>query len=155
MVALNRYAADRAYVVGERYDLAIRDERSQPSHRHYFACLSTAYDNLPEHLATRWATADHFRKFLLIRAGHYNELSVVCDSYQDAKRTALMAKKLDDYAIATTEGRVVTVFRAKSTSYRELSGDEFQRVKQKTLEIAAEMIGISVDELAKNAGTAA
>lgn len=155
MVPLNRYAADRMYVVGERYKLAVHEERSGASHRHWHACIDEAFNNLPDHMAKRFATVEHYRKYLLIRAGHYTELADVCDSYEDATRTVMMARKLDDYAIAHTEGKVVTIYRAKSTSYKELSGPEAQKVKQRTLELAAADIGVTVEELARNAGTSA
>lgn len=155
MVPLNRYSADRMYVVGERYKLAVHEERSSVSHRHLFAALDEAWSNLPHHLAIRFPTSDGYRKYILIKAGHCTEIVHICDSFEDARKMKILAEELDEYVLAITEGKILSVFRAKSLSYKNLSGEEFQRVKSKCLELAAADIGVTVEELARSAGQSA
>src|ERR1700679_2297785 len=70
---------------GEVVSMAPVDERSSPSHRHYFACIRQAWVNLPEPHAARFASEEHLRKYALIKAGYRNERSIVCASPAEAR----------------------------------------------------------------------
>lgn len=155
MIPLQPRLADKYYVVGETYRLEPREDRSQISHNHYFASIQEAWQNLPEHEAERFATADHLRKWALIKAGYRDERSVVCASHAEAQRVAAFIKPLDDFAVVTASECVVTVFTAKSQSKRAMGAKPFQDSKQKVLDIVSGMVGVSADTLAENAGRAA
>lgn len=155
MVPLQPKRADRFFVIGENYRLGIIEERSSNSHSHYFAAVNEAWKNLPEEEAERFPTADHLRKYALIRAGYYDERSVTCASEAEAQRVAAFIQPMDDFAIVDWNGAVVRVFTAKSQSYRAMDKKDFADSKQKVLEIVAQMIGTKVEELSANTNRAA
>lgn len=141
--------ADRYYVAGESYTLVPHEDRSSKSHRHYFASVAEAWANLREQDAARFRTADHMRKWALIRAGYRDERSIVAPSKADAKRIAAFIRPMDEFAVITVIDAVVTVYTAKSQSMRAMGKKEFAESKQAVLDILAAMIGVSVDELGK------
>lgn len=153
MVPLPRFrkAADEAFVVHERYRMTIEEERSMRSHRHYFAMLHDAWMNLPEDQAERFPTSEHLRKWCLIRAGYSDERSIVCASKAEAQRVAAFIRPIDSYAIVTVSEAVVRVFTAQSQSVKAMGHKVFQQSKDKVLEIAAGLIGVSPDTLAREA----
>ena len=155
MIPLNARLADRYYVVGETYRLEPREDRSQRSHNFYFASIHEAWANLPEHDAERFATADHLRKWALIKAGYRDERSIVCASKAEALRIAAFVRPLDDFAVVTAVNNVVTIYTAKSQSMRSQGKAEFQKSKDRVLDIVSAMIGVGADDLKKNVGKAA
>ena len=147
--------AARQYEVGETYTLEQREDRSINSHRAYFAQINEAHATLPEHLSERWPTPDHLHRWLLIRAGFYDERSIVVASKAEAVRVAAFVRPLDSYAIVIAKEAVVSVFTAKSQSYKAMGRAEFQRSKDATLDELAALIGVERETLAKEAGRAA
>lgn len=147
--------ADKHYVVGERYALVPHEDRSQASHRAYFAAVHDAWSNLPEDAAERFPTSEHLRKFALIKAGFRDERSVACSSKAEALRLAPFVRGMDDFAVVTVSGSLVTVYTAKSQSYRAMEREEFQRSKDEVLRVLAEMVGVTPRALERNAGRAA
>ena len=147
--------ADRYYVVGETYRLEPHEERSTSSHNHYFASIAEAHGNLREDLADRFPTPDHLRRFALIKAGYRDERTIVAASKAEAQRLAAFIKPMDGYAIVTVKDAVVTVFQARSQSYRAMGRDEFGKSKEAVLSIIAEMIRVSPETLLSNTGRAA
>ena len=142
-------AADRAFVIGETYALAVHEDRSSATHRHYFALINEAWQSLPEHMADRFPTADHLRKWCLIRAGYRDERSIVCASKAEAQRVKAFVGPIDDFAVVVASEAVVTVYTAKSQSMRAMGKAEFQASKQAALDIIAGMIDVSPATLAK------
>lgn len=155
MTPKNPSLADRYYTVGESYRLEVREERSAASHSHFFASVQEAWQNLPEGLATSWPSADHLRKFALIKAGYRDERSIVCASRAEAIRVGAFVKPMDEYAVVTVSESVVTVYTAKSQSMRAMGRERFQESKQAVLDVLAEMVGVRPEELRANAGQAA
>lgn len=155
MIPLQPRLADRYYVVGETYRLEPREDRSKASHDHYFASIQEAHHNLPEHMAEQHPTAEHLRKFALIKAGYCDTRSVVCASKAEAQRVASFIRPLDDFAVVVASECVVTVFTAKSQSMRAMGKATFQQSKDKVLDIVSAMIGVGADDLKKNVGKAA
>lgn len=147
--------ANKHFVVGQRYPLEVREERSSQSHAHYFACINDAWQNLPESLAERFPTPDHLRKWALIRCGYADERSVVCGSKAEAQRVAAFIKPMDEFAVVMAKDAVVTVWTAKSQSMKAQGKKAFQESKDKVLDFVASLIGTTRDELAKNASEAA
>jgi hypothetical protein len=147
--------ADRFYVVGEDYRLVVLEERSAASHSHYFAALNEAWKNLPEDMAEEYPTVDHLRKRTLIRCGYRDERSIVCASKAEAQRVAAFVKPFDDYAIVVAVESVVRVYTAQSQSMRAMGKARFQESKDQVLGMVAEMVGVKVDQLKREAGRAA
>jgi len=144
-----RKRCDMDLVIGEVYRLTIQEERSDVSHRHYFAAVHEAWINLPEDQAERWPSSEHLRKWCLIRAGYSDQRQIVCASKAEAQRVRAFIAPMDDYAIVTAQEAVVTVFTAKSQSTKAMGRKEFQESKQRVLDMLAEMIGVRPAELEK------
>lgn len=157
MRPLERHRARAAKQFEENmvYRLAVHEERSSNSHSHYFASVTEAWKNLPEQIAAEFATADHLRKYALIKTGFYNERKIALGSEAEAQRVAAFVQPMDEYALVIPEGNVVTIYTAKSQSYRAMAKDEFQHSKSLVLEYLASLVGVSADELKREAGKAA
>lgn len=138
--------ADELFTVGERYALVEHAERSEASHRHYFAVLRECWQNLPEHLAPRFPTPETLRKHALIREGYRTETTIVCASHEEARRVAAL-RLHDDYAVVTVDGPVVTILRAQSQSQRAMGHKTFQESKDKVLAFCADLIGARVADV--------
>jgi len=143
--------ADQQWVVGERYAVEIRHERSIASHGHFFAALNEAWANLPEQIAERFPTAESLRKYALIRAGFRDERSFVCSSKAEARRFAAFVQPMDDFAVVTVSEAVVSVYTAKSQSMRAMGKKQFEDSKARVLDYVSSLIGTSTDELKEQA----
>lgn len=143
--------ADQQFCVGETYALAIVEDRSSASHRHYFAAVNEAWANLPDDLAERWPSPEHLRKAALIRAGYRDERSFACSSRAEAIRMAAFLKPIDDFAMVALSGTTVLVLTAKSQSVRAMGKAVFQESKDAVLNALADMIGVTPEALARAA----
>jgi hypothetical protein len=140
--------ANKEFVVGEVYTLEQAEAgRSMRSHRHYFSAVYDAWLNLSEHETERFPTADHLRKYALIRAGYRDERSIVCGSKAEAVRVGAFVRPMDDHAVVAVSEAVVRVYTAKSQSPRAMGRKVFQESKEATLAILAEMIEVSREQL--------
>lgn len=146
---------DRQYVVGERYTLIPHEERSDASHRQYFAEVNEVWKNLPDELAQRFPTPEHLRKWCLIRCGYADSRSVVCASDTEAERIAAFLRPMDAYAVIVPNGPVVTVYTAQSQAKAAMNKQKFQQSKHDVLEFLAELIRINRETLAQEAAKAA
>lgn len=155
MVPRHPRLADKHFIVGEVYRLEAHKERSVREHNFYFASIASAWQNLPEDQAERWPTAEHLRKWCLIKAGFCDERSIVCASAAEAQRIGAFVKPMDTYALVTVSGACVRVYTAQSQSRKAMGAKDFQASKQAVLEIASSLIGTSTGALASNAGKAA
>lgn len=147
--------ADKHYVVGLSYRLVPHEERSMRSHRFYFASVNEAWKNLPEDMADRFPTADHLRKYALIKSGYRDERSIVCSSKAEALRVGAFIRPMDEYAVVVVRDAVVTVYEAKSQSMRAMGKKTFGASKEAVLDTVASMIGTTPGTLTANAGAAA
>jgi hypothetical protein len=143
------------YGEGEVVPLVPHEERSDATHKHQFAFLREAWQQLPEDLADQWATPEHFRKALLIQCGFYTEDRTDCGSNAAALRVAAVMRADDDYAHVVVRGPFVVRRRAKSQSHRAMGAADFQASKAAVLEAAAALIGVTPESLQRNAGRAA
>ena len=149
MVPLNAKRADAFYTVGERYIMAPVSQRSDATHKHEFAWLREAWMSLPDDLAERFPTAEHLRKWALIRAGYSDSHTITCASKAEAIRIAAFIRPIDEFAVVTTNGPTVTRYTAKSQSRRAMGAKEFQDSKTKIMEVIARLIGVEPGELPK------
>lgn len=148
--SFTRLANDQ-FVVGQEYRLVQEAGRSKRSHDHFFACVEDAWQNLPERWDGRFPTADHMRKFALIRAGYRDERSIVASSKAEAQRVAAFVKPMDEFAVVVVSEAVVTVYTAKSQSRKAMGGPVFQKSKQDTLDVLAEMVGVKATDFGRAA----
>lgn len=147
--------ADRQYVVGERYKLVDHHDRSTNSHRHFFAVVNDAWQTLPDKLQEQYPTAEHLRKYALIRKGYRDERSIVCASKAEAQRVAAFVKPMDDFAIVTASEAVVRVWTAKSQSAKAMGAKEFQQSKSDVLDFLDDLLGVERGSTAANSNRAA
>lgn len=155
VITRHQRIADKQFVIGQRYRMDISEERSTNSHSHFFAAVSEAWKNLPEDEAERFLTADHLRKYALVKAGFCDERSIVCASKAEAQRMAAFIKPIDEFAVVDSSERVVRVRTAKSQSFRAMGKKDFQASKEAVLEVLDAMVGVKPEALSANAGRAA
>lgn len=142
---------DRQYTVGTEYTLAVFEPRSQATHGHYFASVQDGWHNLPYGIAERFPTSEHLRRWCLVHEGFCDEKIIVCDTEKDAKSLAILARQLDEYAVISLAGNIVTIWTAKSQSVSAMDKDEFRQSKEKVLARISEMVGTSSAKLQDNA----
>lgn len=147
--------ADKEFVVGEVYRLEIVQQRSAASHAHYFAALNEAWQNIPEAHAGRWPTVDHLRRWALVQAGYRNETTYIAHSKAEALRFSSFLHSINEYAVIQVSDKLVTVWTAKSQSFKAMNKKEFGESKNAVLDVIAKLIGVSTDELSSNSGRAA
>lgn len=149
MLPERRFAplCDRQFIVGEVYNLIPHEDRSPASHRHFFASINEAWSNLPERLALRFPTAEHLRKYALIRCGYADKKEIVLPSDTDAERVGAFMRGLDTYAVITLNGPVVTVYTAQSQAESAMNRKLFGEAKRDVLEFLANMIGVEQQSL--------
>lgn len=130
------------------------EEHSDPSRRHFFACVGKTWDNLKEADQKQYKSREHLRHWVVIQAGYYTCEDVVAMSAKQAAEFAVqiarVAQRNDPYAIVTVIGNVVRVYYAKSLKKRgrnALTKKEFQDMKEKALVILSDLIGTDVDTL--------
>lgn len=143
-----RHRAIDQFVIGQTYRLMVEEERSQATHRHFFACVNESWKNLPDDLAQRFASAEHLRKWALIRSGFHDERTLVMETPADARRTAAFIAKLDDQGVIIVKGNIVSHYTAKSQAIWAMDRKTFQESKEAVLELVAEMIGLTSAQLA-------
>lgn len=147
--------AQRYFVVGEIYNLVEESQRSSVTHKHFFACVNEAWRNVPEHLNDQFPTAEHLRKFALIKTGFADSQQFVASSKAEALRIAAFLRPVDEYAIIVVRDAVVTRYTAQSQSKRAMGKQRFAESKDLVLNFCAELIGVSPDQLTRNGGMSA
>jgi hypothetical protein len=158
MVPLVRYGnvAARQFTDGEQYPLAPIEERSMASHSQFFAAMNEYFKNLPEKIATRWPTVNHFRRWCLIETNWFDEKEFELTSEKHARALATFIRTEDEYArIAFRGGTKVIVRRAKSQSLAAMGKADFEKSKKDVLDLAESLVGAPVRTVMKNAGKVA
>jgi hypothetical protein len=129
------------YGQGELVTVEAIAERSMASHRQYFAEVGDLWETLPETLAGDFPSADHLRKFALIKSGYCKQRRLVLPTHEEAEEAALMVNELDSYALCEVTGRTLTVWVARSQSLKAMGREEFEKSKVDTLDVTRKMIG--------------
>lgn len=160
MRPLARFArlADKEFVVGETYQLAVHEERSSVSHRHYFACIREAWLNLSDADALEYTSEDRLRKRALIATGYFTERRLVLSSPVEARKTvSFMMQRADDGTVFTVAGSIVIERTARSQRMGAggMKKDEFQKSKTDVLEWIAALLRVELKTLTANARVAA
>lgn len=151
MAPLNRAAAERMFVRGEKYRLEHREDRSTATHGHQFAWLHDAWLNLPDAIADQYPSPEHLRKRALIQAGFYDEEIIDVGSKAGAIRVAASLRGIDDFALVLVRGPFVIRRVAKSQSRRAMNKQEFAASKSAVMEVIAGLIGVAPDQFGKAA----
>lgn len=141
--ATTKYHADRLaklYGQGEIVTVEEVQERSLKSHAHYFAVINEAWRTLPEAMADDFPSAEHLRKWALIKAGYCTETKMVLRTNAEAIAVAAFIGQLDGFAVCQVVDRVVTVWRAESQSMKAMKKERFQRSKDDVLAVIATLL---------------
>lgn len=146
--------ADRHLVVGEEYTFVEHHERSDASHRRYFAGVREAWLQLPDDLAMEFPTPDALRKRALIETGHYTERRFIASSPAEARKLAAWLPKGAGVVIAVA-GAAVIERTAMSQSYRSMGKALFQKSVADVDAWCADLIGVKPETLRREAGMAA
>lgn len=143
-------ACDRELVVGEVYEVELRQERSMASHRQYFATLRDGFNNLREEWQWQFPDVEHLRKYCLIKAGYRDETTIVASSPKLAREIAEFSRPTEGYALIVVSGCVVTKYLAKSQSLKAMGRKAFQKSKDDVLAVLADMIKVPIEDLRRN-----
>lgn len=143
LVPLPRYAGDfsRQFEDGRVYRMERIEPRSPQSHSHFFAVLNEAWQTLPEHLAERFPSPEHLRKYALVKAGFCDVRTHVTGTKAEAQRLAAFMRPMDEFAIVAANEAVVSVYTAQSQAVKAMGRKEFERSKQEVFRVIAEMTG--------------
>ena len=155
MIPYRKALADRTYVDGQEYRLGSIEERSDNSHKAFFAAVKSAWDNLPHAIAENYPTPDHLRKACLIETGFFDQQEYICTSKAEALRWATNIRGMDEYARVVVRGNIVVRRVAKSQSFRAMGKQDFQRSKEMVLDYLSALIGVKPEALQQNSGRAA
>lgn len=142
---------DAEFTIGLTYNMEVVEERSAASHRHYFAAINEMWQSLPETLAERFPTAEHLRKYALIRAGFASHQHFVASSKAEAVRLAAFVRPIDEYAVVSVREATVAVWTAESQSTKAMGKERFQASKTAVLDTIAGMLGIRSEDIPRAA----
>lgn len=145
-------AARERFAEGAVYWLTDDPERTEKSHNHEFAFISTAWKTLPDHLAAEYPSSEALRKRALIATGWCTVQDYPCGSRAEVARwVANLRRELDEYTIIVPSETVVRVFRARSQSRKAMGGVDFQRSKTDVLHWIADLLGVAPETLSRAA----
>jgi hypothetical protein len=144
---------DESFGEGEVVTMERHEERSDASHRHYFACIKEAWSNLPER-DERFPTPDALRKWALIKNNYCTKTEIVLDTPEQAHTVAAFTGNAEGVIIVVREN-VVVKYTAMSQSTAAMGKQVFQQSKDLVLDTIAELIAVKRKRLEQNAGRAA
>jgi len=150
MVPAKPKAADKVFVIGRRYWLEEVSDRSWVSHRHEFAWIAEAWQNLPEQLADTFPTPEHLRKAALIATGYFRETVIDAGNAAAALRVAAYARGEDEFASVKARGSTVIVRKARSQrmhGHDRMDKTEFQASKDAIIGWISQLIGVEPERL--------
>lgn len=146
----------KQYAVGADYPMIPVEQRSMKSHNHYFACIHTAWENLPEALQKKFPTEEALRAKALVETNWCTERDHVCDTPGKAKYLAGIVRHYSEYSVIKVSGTVVKVFEPKSQSVALMSAEDFKQSKEDVLDwIEALNPGLKIREIKKEAAKVA
>jgi hypothetical protein len=148
-IPARRHAKDCAarLVVGSLYMVDAEEPRSEAAHRSFFASINEAWKSLPEDEAKRFPSADHLRRYALIKAGFCRRTDVVCANNTEAMRLAAMVKGLDTYSLTTVSERVVSTWTAESQSHKSMGKKRFTDSQNAVRDFVAGLLDVKASEL--------
>jgi hypothetical protein len=148
-----RARAEHEHGEGEVARLERIEHRSQASHNQFFAWIQDIYNTLPEGYRGRWPTPDDLRYWILTYTKFCTREEFVCSSRAEAVRWARnLAGK---YHRVEIEGNTLVGYTAVSQSRRSMSKRAFQESKDAVATACAQILGVPVEELQREAGRAA
>src|SRR5215468_4652113 len=123
--------------------------RSEASHRHYFAAIREAYNNLPERVTMEWWTqsAEHLRKYALIKTGHCDRSVLHLASPDACLAAAIQLRQRDKYSEVTIQDNMLSWSTAHSQQLNAMGKKDFERSKEDVLGFLAGLLEVSKQHL--------
>lgn len=141
------YARRAAAMFTHGYGYLLAPDRTPEDHKHMFALIRMAWENLPHHLADEFSSAEMLRKKALVRTGFFNEARIAHETEEDAIKTAAHAAQADGFALVSRRGTWVVVRTPKSQAQDAMDREEFRASKQAVIAFASSLIGVDVTTL--------
>lgn len=132
------------YGQGEIITVEEVQERSAKSHRHYFAVINEAWQNLPEGLADEFPNAESLRKRALIKTGYATLTELLCANNAEAVKACAAFTAADPYSFCEISGRAVRIWRAESQSVKAMGGKKFAESKERVFNWISKLIGADI-----------
>lgn len=154
LVPMHPKVCDHYLTVGEQYCFVEYHERSDASHRRFFAGVRDVWASLPDKWALEFPTPDALRKRALVETGYFTERRFIASSAAEARKLAAWLPKGDGVVISVA-GSAVVERTALSQSYRSMGKVMFQKSVADVDAWLADLIGVSTETLRREAGTAA
>lgn len=126
-------------------------DHSEPARRRYFAILREAHRNLPDHWRELCPTAEHLRKWCLVKTGYCDVGTINCGSQRAANEVALLAKRIDGFVVTLVTGPLVSVYTARSQSKRNQPRKQFLACAEQVYSELGRMLGVDPAELRRQA----
>lgn len=132
----------------------VTQPRSGKMDRFFFALVKQIYNNLPHgHNGHDFKSVDHFRYHLLVQAGHCNELELDLEVLEEKTLRIIIDQVINRFladeerVFFSKSGTTLFVRTAKTINHVVVDGGEFVPVAKHALDIGAEMIGVTVEDL--------
>lgn len=177
MLPINRDAEDKLAKIpeGRIVKAKISLRRSAPAHRMFFAVIAAAAQHWPHGVEPEpEGDAELLRAWLLIRAGHCDKIDFHWpdDEVQQQMTTASIANLIgrlrnggqypfirQGEATIEIDGKpqrcpVVRIFISRSMDYETLDEAAFGRIRKHSYDDIEAIVGVRVDDLAREAETA-
>lgn len=151
----SRPQAERQFQFGRTYRVEVVEFRSPESHKHFFACLNTAFDNLPEAHANRWRTPDELRKWCLCQTAFRDTQEFHAASHAEAIRLATHFAQMREFSVCEIRDNMVLRHTPHSQDYAHMAAREFQQSKDAVLDVLANILGVPAEDLKREGGRAA
>ena len=120
------------------FPLTAAPPRRPARHRAYFASVYQAWQNL----SGDWPSDEHLRKWALIKTGWRDERSLICGSDIEARKVGAFIRPMDTYALVVIDRYIVTVYTARSQSYRAMDKDTFNRSADDVLAYLSQLLDV-------------
>jgi hypothetical protein len=144
------------FTQGECYDLVLVEQRSANSHKHFFAVLRSAWDNLPEGEENRFPTPEHLRKWALTYTPYCSVRSYEASSKSEAIRVAEFLQHDGQFSRVEIKDRMVLHYIPSSQAVAAMPGNHiFMASKKAVLIVLAQRLGVDVAALEEAGRTAA
>lgn len=128
-----------------------RAPRSGPDHRRLFSIIAAAYDNWPSTHPFQPSDLEHFRAWLLIKAGYCETrtVDITGDVVAGVQNAARIAKALAAHGLLKVRDDQIDVVVPKSMRFDKMSQREFGPVRQAIEDILCSELGVTVRALEK------
>jgi hypothetical protein len=136
---------------GAVIDAAEKTPRSVPQLRRYFALVRAVYEHWPEHHARQFASAEECRKWLQIRAGHYETGAAIPLTGTSKERAVMLAeaaiRAAGSYAEPVIHGDTLVIRRPKSIAFGRLGHAAACRLMADVDEVIRAETGLDPDQM--------